>query len=124
MNNFISCERKNKMPKIECVVLNAVKDLVLPVILRSAARKDLALDFQHSQVPRFFGHEPGLRMTPLCRPEQSERPGFAFERPLHRILQAFALQNDTISFPADTGGDCLCFPSRRQFVYEPSPFLR
>ena len=28
MNNFISCERKNKMPKIECVVLNAVKDLV------------------------------------------------------------------------------------------------
>ena len=54
MNNFISCERKNKMPKIECVVLNAVKDLVLPVILRSAARKDLALDSQHSQVPEIL----------------------------------------------------------------------
>ena len=57
MNNFISCERKNKMPKIECVVLNEAKDLVLPVILRSAARKDLALDSQHSQVPRFFALE-------------------------------------------------------------------
>jgi len=41
MNNFISCERKNKMPKIECVVLNEAKTLVRFVILNGV--KNLAL---------------------------------------------------------------------------------
>ena len=44
-------------------------------------------------------------MTPPCRPERSEGPGFAFERSLPRILQAFSLQNDTKSFSADTVED-------------------
>ena len=43
MNNFISCERKNKMPKIECVVLNEAKTLVRFVILNGVKNLDLLL---------------------------------------------------------------------------------
>ena len=41
MNNFISCERKNKMPKTRGVVLNEAKTLVRFVILNGV--KNLAL---------------------------------------------------------------------------------
>jgi len=52
MNNFISCERKNKMPKIECVVLNAVKDLVFPVILSAREESGLAFEKPSPQILR------------------------------------------------------------------------
>jgi hypothetical protein len=72
------------------------------------------------KVPRYFGHETGLRMTPYCRPvqnachpeerseegsgfacrpEQREGPGFAFKKPSAQILQACGLQNDTLNPP-------------------------
>ena len=51
------------------------------------------------KVPRYFGHETGLRMTPLvCRPEQCEGPGLASGCLSPQILHASGIQNDTTRF--------------------------
>jgi len=62
------------------VILNEVKDLVLVVVLSVSEGPGLKVHKNPLQILRRLRL---LRMTAfVCRPEQSEGPGSAFERPL------------------------------------------